>query len=118
MIYSLTCAKNNSIEPLFNFQVLLCSSPVKYDKKALETIGRKLKKNSVSLDVVDFGETEDGKSEKLEALVAAVNNNGSSHIVHVPPGPSALSDVLIRLLLIIFFNSSVILYPKPCFTFN
>ena len=59
-------------------------------------IGRKLKKNSVALDVVDFGEDEDGKSEKLEALVAAVNNNETSHYVHVPPGSSALSDVLIR----------------------
>ncbi|ONK72636.1 uncharacterized protein A4U43_C04F21460 [Asparagus officinalis] len=75
--------------------IVFAGGPVKYEKKTLEAIGRKLKKNSVSLDVVDFGEDEDGKSEKLEALVAAVNNNGSSHIVHVPPGPNALSDVLI-----------------------
>lgn len=75
--------------------IVFAGSPVKYDKKVLETIGRKLKKNSVALDVVDFGEDEDGKSEKLEALVAAVNNNDTSHIVHVPAGPNALSDVLI-----------------------
>lgn len=62
-------------------------------------IGRKLKKNSVALDVVNFGEEDEGKNEKLEALVAAVNNNDSSHIVHVPPGPNALSDVLIRYLM-------------------
>lgn len=62
-------------------------------------IGRKLKKNSVALDVVDFGEDEEGKSEKLEALVAAVNNNETSHIVRVPPGANALSDVLIRLVI-------------------
>lgn len=62
----------------------------------MEAIGRKLKKNSVALDIIDFGEEEDGKPEKLEALLSAVNNNGSSHIVHVPPGPNALSDVLIR----------------------
>ncbi|KAL0289993.1 UNVERIFIED_CONTAM: 26S proteasome non-ATPase regulatory subunit [Sesamum angustifolium] len=71
------------------------SSPVKYDKKVLELIGRKLKKNSVALDIVNFGEEDEEKKEKLEALLAAVNNNDSSHIVHVPPGPSALSDVLI-----------------------
>ena len=69
---------------------------MKYDKKALETIGKKLKKNSVSLDIVNFGEEDDGKSEKLEALLAAVNNNESSHIVHVPAGPDAISDVLLR----------------------
>lgn len=75
--------------------IVFAGSPVKYDKKVLEMIGRKLKKNSVALDVVNFGEEDEGKNEKLEALVAAVNNNDSSHIVHVPPGPNALSDVLI-----------------------
>ncbi|KAL5986030.1 hypothetical protein ACLOJK_028020 [Asimina triloba] len=75
--------------------IVFAGSPVKYDKKVLETIGRKLKKNSVSLDIVDFGEEDEGKPEKLEALVTAVNNNDSSHIVHVPPAPNALSDVLI-----------------------
>lgn len=62
----------------------------------METIGKKLKKNSVSLDIVDFGEEDDGKPEKLEALLSAVNNNESSHIVRVPPGPTVLSDVLLR----------------------
>jgi 26S proteasome regulatory subunit N10 len=71
-------------------------SPVKYDKKVLETIGKKLKKNNVALDIVDFGESDDEKPEKLEALIAAVNSSDSSHIVHVPPGENALSDVLLR----------------------
>lgn len=75
--------------------IVFAGSPVKFDKKVLEMIGRKLKKNSVALDVVNFGEEDEGKNEKLEALVAAVNNNDSSHIVHVPSGPNALSDVLI-----------------------
>ncbi|KAK6164053.1 hypothetical protein DH2020_000917 [Rehmannia glutinosa] len=75
--------------------IVFAGSPVKYDKKVLELIGRKLKKNSVALDIVSFGEEDEEKNEKLEALLAAVNNNDSSHIVHVPSGPSALSDVLI-----------------------
>lgn len=62
----------------------------------MEMIGKKLKKNSVAIDIVNFGEDDDEKPEKLEALLAAVSNNDSSHIVHVPPGPDALSDVLIR----------------------
>ncbi|PRQ24515.1 putative von Willebrand factor, type A, proteasome subunit Rpn10 [Rosa chinensis] len=52
-------------------------------------------KNSVALDIINFGEEDEEKSEKLEALLAAVNNNDTSHIVHVSAGPSALSDVLI-----------------------
>ncbi|CAN1192512.1 26S proteasome non-ATPase regulatory subunit 4 homolog [Linum perenne] len=75
--------------------VLFVGSPINYDKKKLEAIGKKLKKSSVCLDIVDFGEEDYGKPEKLEAFVAAANNNGSSHIVHIPPGPDVLSDVLI-----------------------
>ncbi|XVE93837.1 hypothetical protein REPUB_Repub01dG0229200 [Reevesia pubescens] len=75
--------------------IVFAGSPIKHEKKALEMIGKKLKKNSVALDIVDFGEEEDGKPEKLEALLSSVNNNDSSHIVHVPPGQNALSDVLI-----------------------
>ncbi|XP_030535946.1 26S proteasome non-ATPase regulatory subunit 4 homolog [Rhodamnia argentea] len=75
--------------------IVFAGSPIKHDKKLLEMIGRKLKKNSVALDIVNFGDEDEGKPEKLEALLAAVNNNDTSHIVHVPPGPNALSDVLI-----------------------
>ncbi|KAK7845808.1 26s proteasome non-atpase regulatory subunit 4 like protein [Quercus suber] len=76
--------------------IVFAGSPIKQEKKTLESIGRKLKKNSVALDIVNFGEEDDAKTEKLDALLAAVNNNDTSHIVHVPPGPNALSDVLIR----------------------
>ncbi|KAH7663203.1 Proteasome subunit Rpn10 protein [Dioscorea alata] len=75
--------------------IVFVGSPIKHDKSLLEAIGKKLKKNNVALDIVDFGESDDDKPEKLEALLAAVNNNNTSHIVHVPPGPNALSDVLI-----------------------
>jgi len=34
-------------------------------------------------------------TEKLEAFIAAVNNNDNSHLVTVPPGPHILSDILI-----------------------
>ncbi|RZC55213.1 hypothetical protein C5167_014069 [Papaver somniferum] len=74
--------------------IIFPGGPVKYDKKVLESIGKKLKKNSVALDIVDFGEEADEKAEKLEALHAAVNN-GDSHIVHVPPESSALCDVVL-----------------------
>ncbi|CAH2075835.1 unnamed protein product [Thlaspi arvense] len=76
--------------------VLLLFSPIKYEKKALELVGKRLKKNSVSLDIVNFGEDDDEeKPQKLEALLTAVNNNDGSHIVHVPSGANALSDVLL-----------------------
>ncbi|KFK30464.1 hypothetical protein AALP_AA7G264400 [Arabis alpina] len=76
--------------------IVFAGSPIKYEKKALEIVGKRLKKNSVSLDIVNFGEDEDEeKPQKLEALLTAVNNNDGSHIVHVPSGANALSDVLL-----------------------
>ncbi|KAJ3684540.1 hypothetical protein LUZ61_013704 [Rhynchospora tenuis] len=75
--------------------IVFVGSPIKYDKKILESLGKKLKKNNVALDIVDFGESDDGKPEKLESMLNAVNNSDSSHIVHIPPGQNALSDVLI-----------------------
>ena len=94
------------------FLVLMCydaCSPIKHDKKSLEMIGKKLKKNSVALDIVNFGDDDEGKTEKLEALLAAVNNNDTSHIVHVPAGPNALSDVLIRLVVWVFSLSCMLM---------
>lgn len=92
------------IFPILTFSLFgSCAfSPIKHEKKLLEMIGKKLKKNSVALDIVNFGEEDEGKTEKLEALLAAVNNNDTSHIVHVPSGPSALSDVLIRFVILIY----------------
>ncbi|XP_010446372.1 PREDICTED: 26S proteasome non-ATPase regulatory subunit 4 homolog [Camelina sativa] len=76
--------------------IVFAGSPIKYEKKALEIVGKRLKKNSVSLDIVNFGEDDDEeKPQKLEALLSAVNNNDGSHIVHVPSGSNALSDVLL-----------------------
>ncbi|GLJ09171.1 hypothetical protein SUGI_0103070 [Cryptomeria japonica] len=61
-----------------------------FDKKTLEAIGKKLKEN-----IVDFGEEDDGKQEKLEAFLAVVKNNDNSHIVNVRVGPNAM-DVVLR----------------------
>ncbi|CAL5409515.1 unnamed protein product [Camellia sinensis] len=55
-------------------------NPHLYVLKPMKYVGIevwKLKKNSVALDIVNFGEEDKGKAEKLEALLAAVNNNDS-----------------------------------------
>eukprot|EP00897_Mesotaenium_endlicherianum_P000497 jgi/Mesen1/10448/ME000082S09953 len=75
--------------------VLFAGSPVSADADTLVRIGKKLKKNNVALDIVSFGDEDDSKSSKLAALLEAVNSNDNSHLVHVPPGPAVLSDVII-----------------------
>lgn len=79
--------------------IAFVGSPVQATDKELETLGKNLKKNNVSLDLVSFGEVEDN-APKLEKLLTAVNSNETSHIVEVPVGPKLLSDVLLSSVII------------------
>ncbi len=72
--------------------VVFIGSPIVEDVDALVKLGKKLKKNNVSVDVVSFGCDEENK-DKLEAFHAAVNSGDTSHLVTVPSG-TILSDML------------------------
>jgi len=74
--------------------IIFVGSPVKEEEKELVKLGKKLKKNSVAVDIVNFGE-EAENTPKLEALLNAVNSDDNSHLVTVPPGPHVLSDILL-----------------------
>lgn len=73
--------------------VLFVGSPVCASKDELTSVGKKLRKCNVAVDVISFGDIEQN-SEKLEAFVAAVNKNDNSNIVTVPPG-AIIADVLL-----------------------
>ena len=67
-------------------------SPIKYEKNSLEEVGKKFKKNSVALRIVNFWvDNDEEKPQKLEPLLSAVNNNDGSHIAHIPSQANALS---------------------------
>ncbi|CAO3569614.1 unnamed protein product [Mortierella alpina] len=74
--------------------IVFVGSPVEEDEKTLVKLAKKLKKNNIAVDIVNFGE-EAENTTKLEAFVAAVNNNDNSNLVTVPPGPHLLSDILV-----------------------
>lgn len=74
--------------------IVFVGSPVKEDEASLVKLGKKLKKNSVAVDIINFGE-EAENAAKLEALLNAVNSDDNSHLVTVPPGPHVLSDILL-----------------------
>ncbi|KAJ2359260.1 proteasome regulatory particle base subunit rpn10 [Coemansia sp. RSA 2618] len=71
--------------------ITFAASPVGTDEKALVRLGKKLKKNGVSIDVINFGEHTTNE-QKLAAFVEAANNNDTSHLVTIPPGPHVLSE--------------------------
>lgn len=74
--------------------IFFVGSPIEEDSESLVNLAKKLKKNGVAVDIVNFGEA-DLNREKLEAFVAAINNQDNSHLVNIPPGPFVLSDVLV-----------------------
>eukprot|EP00871_Galdieria_phlegrea_P002914 jgi/Galph1/3623/GphlegSOOS_G2287.1 len=74
--------------------IVFVGSCVDLSSEELVTLGRRLKKNNVAVDVISFGEIE-ANAEKLEAFIEAVNSNDNSHLLTVPPGPHLLSDIVL-----------------------
>jgi len=75
--------------------ILFVGSPVvkAQNEKALIKAAKRLKKNNVSVDIVNFGESEDNTGI-LERFISAVKTNDNSNLVTVEGG-KMLSDVLI-----------------------
>ncbi|GEQ67769.1 hypothetical protein JCM33374_g1434 [Metschnikowia sp. JCM 33374] len=73
--------------------IAFVGSPVRESDKELEKLAKKMKKNNVAVDIVNFGE-ESANTAKLEKFHAAVNNHDNSHLVTVSPGPRLLYEVI------------------------
>lgn len=75
--------------------VVFVGSPIEADEKELVKLAKRLKKEKVNVDVVNFGE-DSVNTEKLTAFINTINGKEGtgSHLVTVPPGPH-LSDALI-----------------------
>ncbi|KAI8056498.1 uncharacterized protein B0P05DRAFT_559928 [Gilbertella persicaria] len=74
--------------------IVFVASPIEADEKTLVKLAKKLKKNNVAVDVINFGQETENTS-RLEAFINNVNNSDNSHLVTIPPGPHLLSDMLI-----------------------
>lgn len=80
--------------------VAFVGSPLHVDEKELVKVGKRLKKEKVNVDIVNFGEDQ-VNTDKLTAFINAINGrdgSGGSHLVTIPP--SDLTQAL--------FNSPVI----------
>lgn len=75
--------------------IVFVGSPIAEDEKTLVKLAKKMKKNNVAVDFVNFGEVESDNTQKLQAFIGAINSYDNSHMVTVPPGPQLLSDRLI-----------------------
>ncbi len=61
---------------------------------SLEDFGRKLKKNGIALDIIDFGTENRSNTAQLEPLIAAVDSEAApSRLVSIPP---SLGQILLE----------------------
>lgn len=76
--------------------VVFVGSPIDDDEKEIVKLAKKLKKEKVNVDVINFGE-ESVNTEKLTEFINTINGKDgtSSHLVTVPPGP-LLSEALVN----------------------
>jgi len=74
--------------------VVFVGSPIEEDEKDLEKLAKKLKKEKVNVDVVNFGEISPN-TDKLSAFVTALNGKEgqTSYLVTVPPGPTLSESI-------------------------
>lgn len=77
--------------------IAFVGSPVDDDVSELVRLAKALKKNNVSVDLINFGaeNASNENPEKLEQFIAAVKNAENSHLVNVPPGPHILADLIL-----------------------
>ena len=70
-------------------------SPIETDEKEMIKLAKKLKKENVNIDVVNFGEDE-CNADILNKFISTINGKEGtgSHLVTIPPGPH-LSDALV-----------------------
>jgi len=75
--------------------VAFVGSPVECDEKEMIKLAKKLKKEKVNIDIVNFGEDE-CNGDILSKFISTINGKEGtgSHLVTIPPGPH-LSDALV-----------------------
>ncbi|MCO5585155.1 hypothetical protein L7F22_039087 [Adiantum nelumboides] len=74
--------------------LVFVGSPIPDSEADLIKLGKKLKKNNVAVDIINFGEIEENES-KLNAFVENVNSGENSHLLTVPASHKLLSDQII-----------------------
>lgn len=73
--------------------IVFVGSPIKELEKDLEKLAKKMKKNNIAVDIINFGE-ESVNTTKLEKFNSIINNHDNSHLVTIPPGPRMLFEVI------------------------
>jgi len=77
--------------------VVFIASPVAESEDVLVKLGQKLRKNAISLDLINLENSNPEQNQKLQKLVDATKDaSDNSHYVQVQPGIQLLSNVLLN----------------------
>ncbi|KAH3678887.1 hypothetical protein WICPIJ_008814 [Wickerhamomyces pijperi] len=68
-------------------------SPIQESEKELEKLAKKMKKNNIAIDFINYGE-ESLNTAKLEKFISIINSHDNSHLVTVPPSHRLLHEVI------------------------
>ena len=74
--------------------IVFTCSPISDDEKSLVKLARRMKKNTVSIDFIAFGDLDPETTKKLEVFNENIKSPDGSHLAIIPPGPNLLSDHL------------------------
>lgn len=69
------------------------SSPIVENDKELEKLAKKMKKNNIAIDFINYGE-DSLNTDKLEKFISIVNSHDNSHLITIPPGNKQLYEVV------------------------
>ena len=75
--------------------IVFTCSPIDDDEKSLNKLALRMKKLSISIDFIVFGDLDPENTHKLELFNETVKGPEGSHMAIIPPGPSLLSDHII-----------------------
>jgi 26S proteasome regulatory subunit N10 len=74
--------------------IVFIGHPIQQEEEDFEELGMRLRRNNVSIDVINFANPEN--VPKLEALIRASDDStGNCHFLDVPLGVAMITDVLI-----------------------
>ncbi|CCH44600.1 26S proteasome non-ATPase regulatory subunit [Wickerhamomyces ciferrii] len=73
--------------------IAFVGSPIKESEKELEKLAKKMKKNNIAIDFINYGE-ESVNTSKLEKFISIVNSHDNSHLVTAPPSDRLLYEVI------------------------
>jgi len=96
--------------------ICFVGSPLDADEAALNKLAKRLKKEKVNVDIINFGE-ENANTELLSGFISSVNGKDgtASHLVNIPTGPH-LSDALVTSPIVIGEGGSGA--PPPGYEFG